>query len=346
VTSKFEAPDAPDYAPVAAADAQAAEMAFELGQEQLDWSKDQYNQISPYLLDYMDAQTRTLEGSQEFAEQQRAAYGELYAPIEREFVDTALEYNTPERAAQQAAAARKDVSTSIDAQRQAALTSLQSYGVDPTSTRFGALDAGYRIAKATAEAAASTQSRLATEAQGLALMGEAINVGRGYPQAVAQSYATATQAGQAGTGSLDKHYATGSASMGTPTSYFGIGNTALGNQAGALNMGFSNQLESAKLQSSVDMAQAKGTGEFGTKLIGAALPLMLSERKFKRGIEAVRDVGRLILYAFNYIWDAPDEAPRYGFMADEVAAIVPEAVVEILGNRFVDYPAAFAGAMR
>jgi hypothetical protein len=135
--------------------------------------------------------------------------------------------------------------------------------------------------------------------------------------------------------------------MGSPTSYFGGGNTALGNQAQAMNYGYNNALGGAQLGSNVAMAQAKGVGDFGGKLIGTALPFLLgSDRRMKRDIEQVGYIGRLPLYTFNYLWDTLYEEPRYGFMADEVREVVPEAVSQVDGYDYVDYSLAIPGAVR
>lgn len=269
--SKVEAPPPPDYTPIAQANEAASERSFELMEEQLQFAKDQYAQISPYAMQYLDAQTQAMVQNQEFAKEQMETYGRVYAPIEEEFARTAIDYNTPERAAAQAALARKDVATSIDAQRQAAMTNLQSYGIDPSTTRYGALDASYRISKAAAEAAATTQSRLNTEATALALQGEAINIGRGYPGAIATSYNTATQAGAAGNKAAQTGFAVGADAMGSPTSYMSGGFTGLNQWGNTLNMGYNNALQGAQLEAKSAADTMMGIGNIIGGVTGAAL---------------------------------------------------------------------------
>lgn len=340
------APKAPDYTPVAQADAKSAQLQFDLGQEQLDWSKEQYARYDPYITNYLDLQTRTGQEAANIARQQEGMYLETYAPVEQKFVNQALDWNSPARAAQQSAMARADVSSTVDAQRQAALTNLQSYGIDPSTTRYGALDAGYRISKAAAEAAAGTGARNELAQQELALEGSAIATGRGFGPQTAQFYQTATQAGASGTKAGDTHFATGAGAMGSPTSYFSGGNTALGNEANAMNFGYNNALAGAKLNSDVAASQSAGIGNLAGKLIGTALPFALSDRRVKRNIEALGYFGRLMVYAYNYVWDVLGAEPRYGFMADEVRAVAPEAVASIGGFDFVRYPLALAAAVR
>lgn len=345
--SKSVAPDAPDYSSVAQADSEAAKLSFQMGQDQLAWAKEQNARYDPYVTDYLDAQTETTREAQNIARQQEGMYLETYAPVEQKFVNQALDWNSPERAAQQSAMARADASQTIDAQRQAALTNLQSYGIDPSTARYGALDAGYRVAKAAAEASAGTAARERVAQEELALEGSAIATGRGFGPQTAQFYQTATQAGSAGTKAGDTHFATGSSALTQPANYFGAGNTALGNQAGAMNYGYNNQLAGARLNADVGMAQAKGFGDIFGTLIGAGTKLAIaSDRRMKRDIEPVGYIGRLPLYTYNYVWDTPDIEPRYGFMADEVREIVPEAVSQIDGYDYVDYSLAVPGAMR
>jgi len=270
--SKVSAPPVPDYAPIAAANEQTAERAFEMSQQQFDWSQQQYNEISPYVFQNLEAQAQATTANQQFAEEQRARYQSEYAPIESDFTQRALNYNTPERAAQQSALAQKDVEKSIDAQRQAALTNLSSYGLDPSETKYGAIDASYRINKAAAMAAAGTQSRLATEATGLALQGEAINIGRGYPGAIAQSYATATNAGASGIKGASTNYAVGADAMGSPVGYLGASTQARAGQVGALNTGYQNALAGQQLeaQSAADTLYGIGNivGAVGRTAVG------------------------------------------------------------------------------
>jgi hypothetical protein len=57
-------------------------------------------------------------------------YNQTYKPIESQFAQKAKDYNSPARADQNAAAAQTDVANSFTANRNAALTSLESYGID------------------------------------------------------------------------------------------------------------------------------------------------------------------------------------------------------------------------
>lgn len=71
----------------------------------------------------------------------------------------------------------------------------------------------------------------------------------------------------------------------------------------------------------------------------ASAAAMASDRRVKRDIERLgEDPDGLGGYRFNYIWDEPGTAPRYGVMADEVAEIRPWALGPVVeGVQFVNY---------
>lgn len=304
-------PPAPDYTPLiqqsqASADAsfKIAQMQQQTSREQLDWAKQQYNdqagQTSRYvnaMVTQMNAQDTMAWHQQALADQQaaqaqsdRQRYEQLYQPLENQLVDQAQTWNSPARAGEQAAQAMADVNSNFNQARTAALSNLESYGIDPSQTRFGALDLGTRIQQAAASAAAGTQSRLQTQATGLALQSEAINIGRGYPGQVAQSYATANQsaaganqsfAGAAGSGGAGINAGLNTAStygnlMGTGATWAGLGNQSMGvglsglsGAIGGMNTGFQNQLGSAQYSANVAGNQAAGIGS----MVGGALAI-------------------------------------------------------------------------
>lgn len=296
---KQSAPAAPNYAPIAESSEKAAQLNFDLGQQQLDWARDQFaqtqaqqEQFRPYIQDYLTTQTAAAQADSANAQenQQRGQdyysfYNSTYKPIEQGFAQTALNYASPERAEQRAGMAMADVSNQFEAQRKTALASLESYGIDPSQTRYGALDLSSRIAQAAATAAAGTQSHLNTEATGLALQGEAINTGRGYASNISQAYSTSTNAGNAGsqagylgaqagylgTKSATDVYSAGAGAMGTPGSYFNAGTNALNTASGALNYGYNNAESGVQMN---NQNRAAGFNAIGG-LVGGALGFVL-----------------------------------------------------------------------
>lgn len=264
---KGDAPAAPDYTPVAQSSVEAAKIQAQTSQDQLDWAKQQYADQAPQTQKFMSAMTGQTDAQTANAAADRQRYQSIYQPTEDKFVQEANNWNSPDRAAQASGAAMADVATQMGAARNAATANLESFGIDPSQTRYAALDLGSRVQQAASQAAAGTQSRLNTEATGLALQGEAINIGKGYPGQIAQSYAGATTAGQSGiTAGLNTSSTYGNL-MGTATQWGGLSNNSNGMAVNALNTGFNNQLGSAQLKEQQSQNFASGLGS----MIGGGL---------------------------------------------------------------------------
>ena len=167
---------------------QAAQLAADQSQQQLDWSKQQYADEAPLTKQFTQSAINQQDQQTQEAQSLWDTYQSRYQPIEADFAQKASTWNTPARAEQAAGSAEADVASQYDQARKAATANLESYGVDPSQTRFAALDLGTRVSQAAAMAGAGTQSRLNTEATGMALQGEAINTGKGYASNVAQAY--------------------------------------------------------------------------------------------------------------------------------------------------------------
>lgn len=253
---KASAPSAPNYTPIAAADAQQANNDYALGQQQLQWAQNQFNTEWPYAQSYLQQQTAASAAQTAAAGNQQQFYNQTYQPIEKQFAQQSQNYAGPANTEAQAAAAMGDVSNAYDASRNSALQSLESYGIDPSQTRYQALDLSTRVGQAAASAAAGTQSRLNTLNTGLALENNAINIGRGYPGAIATTYGSAANSGSSGIGAANSSTQTGASTMGTGTSWNGLSQGALGGESSALNSSFQNNMAGAEFNAN----QVMGTG--------------------------------------------------------------------------------------
>jgi hypothetical protein len=276
----------------------AAKIQAQTSSDQLDWAKQQYADQAPRTNAFMDAMVNTQNQDMAIQQQQmdlaksnqanaakaQQYYENTYQPIETQFASEAQGYNSPERAEQRSASAQADVATAFSGQRQAALSQLEGYGIDPSQTRYGALDLGTRISQAAAQAAAGTNARQQTEATGLALQGEAINIGRGYPGQVAQAYGTAINAGQGGVGAGQGAAGAGGAGinaglgtsstyggmMGSPATWAGLQNQSLAGATSAMNTGFNNQMAGFNANTAIAANQASGIGSLVGTGVGVA----------------------------------------------------------------------------
>jgi hypothetical protein len=263
--------DTSAYYALASSSEAAAQLDAQTSANELDWAKSEYNDIAPYTKSYLQTMTDATAAETASAKEQQSRLENIYYPMEDTFAQTAKDYNTPARAAQQSAAAQESVSNAYAQQRQSALQNLESYGIDPSQTRYGALDLGTRISQAASSASAATQSRLNTEATGLALQGEAINIGRGYPGSIAQSYQTATQAGASGISAANSTFSTGSSAMGTPVQWAGLQSANLAGASNTLNTAFQNQLSSYNASTAANQSTFGGIGSLVGGLGAASL---------------------------------------------------------------------------
>jgi hypothetical protein len=321
---KPKAPAPPDYSGVAAANEKAAELSYKLGQEQLAWAKEQYASDKQIYEKIVDGFLGDMEESSANAAKDRAFYEDYFQPLEKELAAEAVSYDTPERRQREMGAAQAGVAQQFDAQRDNAQRELEAYGIDPSSTRYGALDIGIRTAQAAAQAAAGTAANNRVEDVGRALRSEAINVGRGYPGQINQSYQTASQAGSGAAGTVGQATSIGGQTMGTAPQYMGLGNQSVAQWGNTLNMSYQNQLDRFKAQQQASSGLGSILG-MGLGLAGKAFGL-----EDGGAIPDPREVGAI-----------PEEiSPSGGEQVDDVPVnlnvgefVIPDDVVSWFGEK-------------
>lgn len=257
---KNSAPAPPDYSELAAVSKESAELSFKLGQEQLDWAKEQYGKDSAITSKVVDQFLSDMSTTSANAAKDRARYEQIFQPLEEDLAKEATDYESPERTDLNVGRAQAGVGQQFTQAREQAKSELESYGINPSSTRFAALDVGMRANEAAAKAAAGNQAILNTENTARALRSEAINVGKGYPGSIAQSYATSTGQGSGAAGTQLSQTASGANTMGTSTQYLGAANQAVNTWGNVLNTGYQNQLSAwqANQQASSGWGSALG----------------------------------------------------------------------------------------
>lgn len=313
---KSKAPPAPDYSAIAAASKYAADLNYKMSKEQLAWAKEQYAQDREIADKVIGSALKTQGINERNAAEDRAFYMQNYRPLEQSLVNDAQSYATGDRKAYEAGRAASAVTQQFDQARNAATQNLEAFGVDPTSTRFAALDLGMRTQQAAAAAAAQNQATVNAENTGRMLRSEAINVGKGYPGQIAATYGTSLQAGNAAVNSGLATTASGANTMGTATQWSGLGNQSLGTWGSILNMGYQNQLA----QYNANQNASSGWGG----IAGAAL-----------------GIGARMLFADEGGAIPPEASPSRGQAVDDVPArvnvgefIVPKDVVSWKGEEF------------
>lgn len=267
---KSKAPPPPDFSAIAAASERAAKMSYDLGMQQLSWAKEQYAQDREIADTVIASALRMQNINERNAAEDRAFYLKNYRPLESDLVNDARSYASGDRKIFEGGRAAAAVTQQFDQARKAATQNLEAFGVDPTSTRYAALDIGVRTQQAAAAAAAQTQGIQNAENTGRMLRSEAINVGKGYPGQIAGTYGTALQAGNAAVNSGLATTASGANTMGTAPQYMGLSNQALGTWGSTLNQGYQNQLAYFNANNN----QSSGWGGIAGAVIGGAMRFM------------------------------------------------------------------------
>ena len=193
--------------------AQAAQQQYQLGEQQLQWAQSVYNQNEPAIQAASAASLTAQNQANAFSQNQANLYENTYQPLQQQYVQQVQNWDTPQQELQNACAAQETVADQFTQARNAAATQLESFGVDPTSTRYAALDIGTRTQQAAAEAGAGTQAIQNTKLQGLGLKSGAINQGLGLPGQSATLSNAGTSAGGASSSGLTNAYQTGANAM-------------------------------------------------------------------------------------------------------------------------------------
>jgi hypothetical protein len=274
---KKSAPSAPDLTPQANASMEIAAMNRDLANQQLDWAKEQDANNRAVLERVLGTQLPIMEQTFQQAQQDRQRYITTFQPIEDSLVAEAKDYATPQRAELERSKAIGDVNSQFDAQRRNSLQRLESYGIDPSTTRSQALDIGVRTAQAAATAAAATGATQRVEDVGRALRADAIGLGRGLPSMVASSYGQAIGAGNAGMGNANAYTGGGIAARTSGQGFTGQALQGYGQSANIRSQGFQNELGAFNAQTAatgqmLDMVGTIGGAALGGMAEGGVVP--------------------------------------------------------------------------
>lgn len=321
--SKNQAPPPPNLGPVVEAYKEASAQGFQLGKEQLAWAKEQYAGTKATTDKVVDQLLASQEKVDQRADEYYQRYKDVFQPAQDRYLADAESYDTQGRRDANVGQAQAAVGRNFDAARDAATRQLESFGVNPASTRYAALDIGTRAQEAAAKAAAGTQAARDTEATGYALRTNAINMGNGLPGQSNAASGTAAGAGTGAVGGSNQTLSTGSGAMTAPSAYTGQGISAIGGWGNTLNQGYQNQLEATKVNNSA----SSGWGS----ALGAAVGLGAKMYGFAEGGAVPDPSGGAI----------PMEAsPSRGAQVDDVPArlnagefILPKDVVSWIGEK-------------
>lgn len=257
---KKSTPKPPDLSGYTRALEEQGQMAYQASQDQLAWAREQDAKNRELLNQVLGPQLSAQADQQRWAQEDRARYENTYLPIEQNLISDFQSYGSPERQAQDRGRAMADVSAAFGAQRQNALQRLEGYGIDPSMTRNAALDVSMRTQEAAAMAAAGTNATRIGEDKARALRADAINIGRGLPSQVAQSYGQSVAAGNSAIGGANSTFGTAAGAMGNPTAWGGLGMQGAQGAGGMASQGFQNQMSAYNAQQAANGSLWGGIG--------------------------------------------------------------------------------------
>lgn len=312
---KTEAPPAPDYSPLIKMATTQAKTANKLQKKQFQWAKSVYAENKATTDKIVQSQLDSMALQRDQAKKSYDRYENVAIPLRDDFIAKAKDYNSEQRRESEAGAAQANVARQYDQARDANLRELESFGINPTATRYAALDLAFRTGSAAAQAAAGNVARKDVEKQGNDMLAQAINMESTLPgQAEAQLAGANSSGGSAANTALGQT-ASGANTMGTSTQYMGAGTGAIGT-AGAIS---GQQDDSAMKRYQAQVDQENGVWQGIGSAIGLAAGLMLEDG----GVVPV------------------EASPSRGAIPDDVHAkvtagefVIPEEVVRWKGEEF------------
>lgn len=255
---------------------QSAIANIELGKDWLDFAKEQFAEgnkrqaVTDALnTNVINQQLQTQDEANTWAREDRTRTKQTFQPVEDAFIKTAQGYDSPEKQAEAAAAAKADVLANAATQQQASQRQMASMGIDPTSGRFAGIDRANATNTALAAAGAQNNARQVVRDKGLALKADAINMGKGLASSTAAAYGIGTNSGNSAVGNnatANEQFRQNGQIMSQGMS----GAIGANNSAGSLlNNLYGNQLSAWSAQQQANATSAAGTGQLIGSLAGA-----------------------------------------------------------------------------
>lgn len=257
---------------------QAALANIALSKDYLQFSKDAYDE-GLVRQDKTDALTEKVANQQLATQDQANAWAQedrnrtktVFQPLQDDFIDTAKNYDSPEKQAEAAAAAQADVAKASATQGQAQQRSMASMGINPNSGRFTGQTRALATNTALASAGAGNAARTQVQDRALALRADAVNMGNGLASSTAAAYGIGTNAGGAAVGANQAGNANFYQNNSTMTNgYSGAGNLN-SSGAGILNNMYGNQVSAYSAQQQANGASNAGIGSAIGSIAGAGI---------------------------------------------------------------------------
>lgn len=330
----------PDMSGVNAAAQQNAQVAREqlgLAREQWADSKARADEFEPLFQQLIKSSLDQQQTAMDQSADQWQSYQTLFKPAEEKLVNTAMNYDTPERRAQEAQSAGAGVAQQFDLKRQALDRDLGRANVTVGSGKGLALLAGNRMSEAKATASAENTARRQVEQTGISLVDNASRFGRNMPSTGIQTAQQAMQAGSSATGTIGAQQGLINSGVATAGSLLsGASNSSA--QAGNLYLGAASAASANNANSMAGLAsmgQLAGSmySMFSSKelkepLEGGGEAATTGSDQVKPGQRTLGSVNKLNSEGWRYTTESgiPDRDPHYGTYAEDTQRLLGDEV--------------------
>jgi hypothetical protein len=255
--SKAPSPD-PAIGKAAMMEAQTGADYLKFAREQFAISNERQADQDKLAAKVTNQQLAASETALGWAKDDRNRYTTVFQPLQDEFIKTAKNWDSEERQNKLAAEAKADVINNATSQRQQTQRQMTAMGVDPTSGRYASVDRAGEMATGLAVAGAENTARNQVRKEGVAMKGDAINLGSGLAVNPASSLGLGVSSGASayGTTAANNQQRTSNASImasGAQTAMQGYGQ-----QASILNSQYQNQLSAWQTHQSINAQNSSG----------------------------------------------------------------------------------------
>lgn len=250
----------------------------EVGQEWLDFAKEQFA-VGNVRQDAMDELTKavtdqqlvTQENTNQWAQEDRQRTKDVFQPLQDQFINTAQNYDSPEKQAEAAAQAKADVMKSADTQNQVQQRTMASMGINPASGRYAGITRANDTNTALAAAGAQNAARTQVKDKALALKADAINMGNGLASSTASAYGLGLNAGNSAVGNTATAQNSYYQNNNVMSQGFGGAMQGYANQGNIMNNLYGNQVNAWSAQQQANATSAAGLGSMLGTVSGAGL---------------------------------------------------------------------------
>ncbi len=251
---------------------QAAE-SQEWARQMWQTGQEEWGRLQKWSQQYMGAALPAMEEAFGWASEQRDRFNEYVMPQMQSLFSEAETYASKEEEMRQRAAAVQDVKSATEAQRESQLRKLEGYGIDPSETRYQALDKQAGVAEAAASALAANQAGERTKEIGRTLRSEAIDVGSRFLDDATRSAQTGAQVGGQAMSGASQAAGTGATVAQGAIPYTASASRDLDTAAGIVDTSYGRQIDYADARNRAarqdfDMWSGIGSGLMAWNPIG------------------------------------------------------------------------------